>query len=84
MTGAEKPRSKDGSGRSATSTKVTSCSASLIESTRDVPPALASPARRNGISPPCPSSRPSSTGMTKGSFSRCPGVAGQLWRKLRL
>ncbi|MNL34559.1 hypothetical protein D3C87_1565380 [compost metagenome] len=37
FTGAEKPRSNEGSGFSAMSTKVKVCSASVTEITRDVP-----------------------------------------------
>ncbi|MNC57346.1 hypothetical protein D3C75_1070020 [compost metagenome] len=66
MTGALKPRSSEGSGLWATSTKVKCCSASLTASTREVPSAAASPARRSASSLPWASSRPMATGMTKG------------------
>ncbi|MOA23572.1 hypothetical protein D3C78_1442020 [compost metagenome] len=84
FTGALKPRSSDGSGLAWIPSKVNVCSASVTDSTRPVPTAAASPARRSGRSLPSASSRPSSTGITNGSFSALSGVCGQLWRKVRL
>ncbi|MNP32468.1 hypothetical protein D3C76_1256490 [compost metagenome] len=84
MTGAEKPRSRDGSGFSAISTKVKDCSASVIASTRLSPAAASSPCRRSGSGWPAAPSRPISTGMTNGALVCWPGVGGQLWRKLRV
>ncbi|MNT07015.1 hypothetical protein D3C72_1417030 [compost metagenome] len=84
MTGALKPRSSEGSGLAWMPWKVKVCSASVTDSTRLVPCAVASPASCSGRSLPAASSRPSSTGITNGSFSALSGVCGQLWRKVRL
>lgn len=72
-TGAENPRSSDGSAGSATSSKTKLCSAKVRLSTRVVPRAVFSPSSRRGKSPALPTS-PTATGMWKGSFSGWPGV----------
>ncbi|MCY1411586.1 hypothetical protein D9M71_269740 [compost metagenome] len=84
MIGAEKPRSSDGSGFSSRSTKVKDCSSSVIARTRLSPTAVSSPCRRSGSGWPALPSRPISSGITNGCLLGWPGVAGQLWWKVRV
>mmetsp|Transcript_19754 Transcript_19754/g.50558 ORF Transcript_19754/g.50558 Transcript_19754/m.50558 type:complete len:231 (+) Transcript_19754:371-1063(+) len=73
-TGAEKPRSSEGTGRSGMPSKVNVCSASVRLSTVSVSPALFSASSAFDSEP----MRPSLMGIRKGCFSGWPGVAGQL------
>eukprot|EP00967_Tisochrysis_lutea_P069559 scaffold91472_cov31-Tisochrysis_lutea.AAC.7 len=72
-TGAEKPRSNEGTGSEGTLSKTKLCSSSRSCSTRVSP---------SGV--PSLSSRPVATGMTKGSFVGWPGVAGVDCERVRV
>mmetsp|Transcript_7183 Transcript_7183/g.25650 ORF Transcript_7183/g.25650 Transcript_7183/m.25650 type:complete len:364 (-) Transcript_7183:1494-2585(-) len=85
LTGAEKSRKSEATGRAATPVNTNVCSASVSDSTRVVSPApaasAASPSRRSGRSAPDSGSmRPRRTGMWNGSLVGCPGVGGHDWR----
>src|SRR3954470_12745086 len=83
MTGAEKPRASDGTGRAGTSVKTNRCSDFVTESTcvvvRLARSALPSPTVHDA-SVPSGATRPTANGMWNGAFSGCPGVGGQDWR----
>jgi hypothetical protein len=76
LTGAEKLRSTDGTGRAATSAKRNTCRSLPQTKTRVPSVAASSPSRRVGISSPFGPSNPIATGIGIGAFSGWPGVGG--------
>ena len=77
-TGAEKPRSSDGTGSAATSWNTSVVSASVSTTVWLPSNAGCAGSSRSGWSRPSGPTRPSRTGITNGSLTGCPGVAGQL------
>ena len=77
LTGAEKLRSSEGTGREGTSRKRKVCSRSVTSSKPSV--RGAPPSSFKGSSSPLAPSRPSLTGMCSGSFLVWPGVGGTTW-----
>jgi hypothetical protein len=68
----------DGTGASVTFVKRKVCSALVSSSTAVVAPTTL-PSSASAMSLPPASSRPTATGMWKGSFLVWPGVSGQRW-----
>jgi hypothetical protein len=84
ITGAEKPRSSEGTGSAARPVKVQLREASLSSSTRVVSPGPASPASTSGRSAPSGPIRPTATGMCSGSLSGWPAVGGVCCESVRV
>ena len=84
ITGAEKPRSRDGTGSAASPVKRQVWLSLRRWSRRVVSPARVSPSRRRGRSRPSGPISPSATGMCSGSLSAWPGVGGVCWDSVRV